>query len=348
MKKLIYLALALISVYSCKKSNSSGSTGNGSGGTGDSSNNTPGNVSTFVGSATSSPFTWPPTGITSDSKGNIYVSEANGSIVVKITPAGTVSTFAGNGVPGCETGTGTSASFTFPYEVCSDAQDNIYVADYSCSGIKRISSAGVVSVFCAGNSTQGVSLASPQTVGSDPQGNIYVGDELGEENLAKISPQGAATLLAGDGTTGYKDGPVASAEFMGPSGMCADGNGNVYVADGHRIRKISGGQVTTIAGNQNIGFTDGTGANAQFGGAMGLCVDSKGNIYVADVYNSAIRMVTPAGVVTTVAGTGVGGYKDGDGSVAMFSQPTNLCFNTDGNLYVADYGNNVIRKIVLK
>ncbi|MDP4129327.1 MAG: hypothetical protein Q8918_02625 [Bacteroidota bacterium] len=341
MKKFIYLILSLLFLYSCKKSNSSGNN------SGSDSTNTPGAVSTFAGSPTSSPFTWPPTGICSDSKGNIFVSENNGAVVVKITAAGSTSTFAGSGVPGCDPGTGTAATFTFPYEICSDAQDNIYVADYLCSGIKRITPNAVVTLFAASDPTHGIYLG-PQTICSDPQGNLYSGNQLGEENITKTNSAGTPSFFAGNGTNGTADGSVTSASFAGPTGICADGKGNVYVADAHRIRKISGGQVTTVAGSQTVGYVDGTGTAAEFGGAMGLCADGNGNVYIADVNNNAIRMLTPAGVVSTIAGSANGGYQDGDPKTAMFSQPSNLCFGTDGNLYITDYGNSVIRKITMK
>ncbi len=343
MKKIFYLAALFLSVYACKKNNSGSGNGGGSDTTG--TGGTSGAVSTFVGSATSTPFSWPPTGICADSKGNIYVSEEDGSVVVKITSNGTVTTLAGSGVPGCEVGTGTAATFTFPYEICSDAHDNIYVADRLCSGLKTISQSGVVTVFCASDFVHGVNLGGPITVCSDPQGNFYCAGQLGSDNITKITSAGVGSHFAGDGTTGFKDGTVDNAEFMDPTGICADANGNVYVADGHRIRKISNGQVTTIAGSATVGYVDGKGASAEFGGAMGLCVDSKGNVYVADVNNSVIRMVTPDGTVSTVAGNGSSGYKDGDPKVAEFNQPSNLCFDPNGNLFIADYGNSVIRKI---
>ena len=340
MKNFIYLILSILFLYSCKKSNGDGSSGN----PGDSTST--GAVSTFVGSATSTPFNSEPTGICADSKGNFFVAEENGSVVVKITAKGAVSPFAGSGVPGCENGTGTAATFTFPYQVCADPQDNIYVGDYICSGLKRITPAGVVSTFCSSDFTNQV-YVEPQTICSDHQGNIYIAAGDGSNGIVKSTPAGVVSRIAGDGTTGYKDGAAASAEFMMLSGICADGRGNIYVADAHRIRKISGGQVTTIAGNDKIGYVDGTGAAAEFGGAMGLCADAGGNIYVADVYNSLIRKVTANGVVTTIAGSGISGYKDGDYKSAEFNEPSNLCIGTDGNLYVADSGNNVIRKIKL-
>ena len=151
----------------------------------------------------------------------------------------------------------------------------------------------------------------------------------------------------GDGTSGFKDGSATTAEFGIMSSICADNSGNIYIADSHRIRRIANGTVTTIAGNNNLGAADGQGAAASFGGAMGLCTDSKGNVYIADINNSNVRMMTPGGQVTTIAGNGNTGYKEGAKSQAQFSAPSGVCVDGKGNLFVADYGNNVIRRIVL-
>ena len=114
----------------------------------------------------------------------------------------------------------------------------------------------------------------------------------------------------------------------------------MYIADGFRIRVISQGQVSTIAGSGKAGYKDGTGSQAMFEGGMGICLDSKGNLFVADFYNQCIREVTAGGYVTTVAGVpGVQGYLDGDGTIAKFSGPTHCCLDAQGNLIVADLGN---------
>jgi streptogramin lyase len=300
-------------------------------------------VSTVAGNTPATTLADAPNGICSDSKGNIFFCETNGSNIVELTTAGALVNFAGNG-------TASANTFTIPLEIATDPQDNIYVADNVFLGIWKVTPAGVVSVFYQGAPGSNVDV-NPQTLCVDLQGNVYTGGELGEQGLQEVTQGGVATQFAGDGqTAGYLDGPAGQAEFtaLGISGMCVDASGNVYESDGARIRKIAGGQVTTIAGSGTPGFQDGTGTNASFAGAMGLCCDSKGNIYVADTYNAVIRKVTPSGVVTTIAGNGTGGTTDGDGSVAEFYEPTNICFDPSGNLYVADFGNGLVRKITFK
>jgi sugar lactone lactonase YvrE len=329
-----------IPFFSCKKSSLGSHSVNGT----DSSNSV--FASTIAGNTISSAFDFGPTGVATDLQGNVFASIDGDGYIVKISKAGVLSTFAGSkGNFGCEAGTGTSATFTNPYAICADAQGNIYVADFLCDGIKKITPDGVSTKLCSSDITNNIIIA-PQAIAIDGQGNLYSADELGEDGITKTSPGGVVTRIAGAiYVNGYVDGPVASAEFEGPSGICVDGNGIIYLADAHRIRKIANGSVSTVAGNAAVGYADGKGSAATFGGAMGLCMGPDGNIYIADVYNNMIRRMTPDGTVSTVSGTGDAGFKDGNPLTAQFNQPSNLCFDSNGNLYVADYGNALVRKI---
>lgn len=152
---------------------------------------------------------------------------------------------------------------------------------------------------------------------------------------------------AGSGIQGFKDGPSSTAQIDGPNGLTVDRYGNVYFSDmgNHRVRKISKGYVTTIAGSGSPGLEDGKGENAKLNGPTGLCVDKQGNIIVADYYNHCIRKITPDGYVTTIAGTGRAGYADGTGRYAAFNYPIAVACDSKNNIYVADTYNNTIRKI---
>ena len=189
----------------------------------------------------------------------------------------------------------------------------------------------------------------PQGVAVDSAGNVYVADEQ-NHTIRKVTPGGMVTTLAGlAGSIGSKDG-MEHARFNTPSGVAVDSAGNVYVADSgnHTIRMVTpGGVVTTLAGQAvDDGSTDGTGSIARFRFPRGVAVDTNGNVYVADSENHTIRMVTPVGVVTTLAGlAGSNGSTDGTGSVARFNYPQSVAVDSAGNVYVADSGNSTIRMV---
>jgi sugar lactone lactonase YvrE len=183
----------------------------------------------------------------------------------------------------------------------------------------------------------------------DGSGNVLVAD-MSNNAIRKISPAGAVTTLAGQaGASGNTDGLGNQARFNAPYGVAADKAGNVYVSDSGNncIRKItSDGMVSTLAGLPGYaGSADGSGDNARFANPQGLAVDAHGNLYVADTGNNTIRKITSGGIVTTVAGlAGVSGTNDAAGGTARFNSPGGVTVDGAGNLYVADTGNQTIRK----
>ena len=199
--------------------------------------------------------------------------------------------------------------------------------------------------FANGTGTA-ASFDTPTGVAVDINGNIYVAD-MTNHRIRKITVAGVVTTLAGSGAAGSTNGTGVSAKFSSPRGVAVDANGNVYVADASNnlIRKItSAGVVTTLAGSTN-GFVNATGVSAKFSSPRGVAVDDSGNVYVADRSNNAIRKITSAGVVTTLAGQTRAGYFDGTGTVAKFNKPSGVAVDASGNVYVADQSNNRIRKI---
>jgi hypothetical protein len=193
-------------------------------------------------------------------------------------------------------------------------------------------------------------FSSPRGGAVDSAGNVYVADS-GNNTIRKVTPAGGVTTLAGlVGSSGSADGTGSVARFNSPLGVAVDSAGNVYVADSgnNSIRKVTpAGGVTTLAGLAgSSGSADGTGSAARFNSPRGVAVDSAGNVYVGDRINDTIRKVTPAGVVTTLAGlAGCVGSADGTGSAARFYSPSGVAVDSAGNVYVADWLNDEIRKV---
>jgi hypothetical protein len=304
-----------------------------------------------------------PYGVAVDGAGNVYVADSGNNTVRKITSPGLVTTVAGSGSTsqGGADGTGSEARFYDPYDVAVDGSGNVYVADEFNSTIREITSLRVVSTIAgsAGNygTNDGVGTDTrfylPQAVAVDSAGNVYVADTW-NETIRKVTSEGVVSTLAGSpGLSGSADGTGSDARFWYPEGVAVDSSGNVYVADTYNatIRKVtSAGVVTTLVGMAGyIGANDGTGSDAQFLYPHGVAVDSNGNVYVADSGNNTIREIIPVGttwLVSTIAGlAGIVGSTDGAGSAALFDDPLGVAVDTNGNVYVADSGNNTIREI---
>jgi len=179
----------------------------------------------------------------------------------------------------------------------------------------------------------------------DSSGNVYVADSI-NHLIRKITPGGVVSTFAGTGTRGHADGTGSTAQFSFPFGVAVDSSGSIYVADfsNHHIREITPeGVVSTFAGS-TAGSGNGIGNTAQFNHPFGVAVDSRGNVYVADQVNHRIRRITPAGVVSTLAGS-TEGFADGTGTTAQFYYPTGVAVDSSGNVFVADNVNHRIRKI---
>ena len=280
-------------------------------------------------------------------KGSIAGSKTIQFKIVTALPKG-VTTLAGSGLAGSTNGIAALATFAGPTGIAVDVVGNTYIADTNNNKIRKLSAAGkdagMVTTFAGGFSA---SLYSPMGLAVDVSGNLYVADTL-HNTIRKISSSGTVTTLAGSGSIGSADGLGTAASFYYPSGVAVDTDGNVYVADSmnQKIRKITpAGDVSTLAGSGAIGFTDGTGTAASFFNPTGLAVDAAGTVYVADTYNEAVRRISPAGVVTTYAGSGSIGSADGTGTSASFYYPAGLAVDSSGSLYAADSYNNTIRKI---
>jgi sugar lactone lactonase YvrE len=291
-----------------------------------------------------------PYGVALDAAGNVYVGDMMNHRIRKVTAAGVVTTLAGSGTAAFADGMGVAAAFNTPHGVALDAAGNVYVSDYVNNRIRKVTPTGVVTTL-AGSGTAtfadgtgaAASFSSPVGVATDAAGNVYVGDTF-TYRLRKVTPVGVVTTLAGS-SAGFADGTGSGAKFNRPQGTAVNAAGDVFLADtyNYRIRRVtSAGATTVLAGSGTIAFADGTGAAASFSHPSGVALDAAGNLYVSDQVDRHIRRVTPAGVVTTVAGSGAAAYADGTGSAASFMGPGGLAVDADGMIYVADSG---IRKI---
>ena len=186
----------------------------------------------------------------------------------------------------------------------------------------------------------------PMGIAIDTEGTIFVVDSANYV-IRKITSAGVVSTFAGSGIGGFADGIASVAQFNGIDGLAVDTAGNVYVADtnNHRIRKISAaGVVSTLAGSTQ-GYANGTGTAARFNNPSGVAVDAAGNVFVTDTFNYRIRKITPTGVVSTLAGSGIAGFANGTGTAAQFNKTYGIAVNDTGSIFVADALNHCVRKI---
>ncbi len=309
-----------------------------------------------------------PSDITTDAAGNVYVVDTDSNRIRKITVAtGIIASLIGNGQAsyGGDGGAATSAQFNFPGDVVVDASGNIYIADNENFRVRKVAAkTGLITTY-AGSGVQGyagdggqATAAQIDEIGAlalDTAGNLYIAD-MGNNAIRKVNAStGVITTIAGNGTQGYSgDGSAATkASLYAPTGVAVDSAGNVYIADSgsNTVRKVTAasGVISTVAGSGTGGFGgDGGPATSAQMGAYAVAVDTAGNLYVTDVASSRVRKITAStGIISTIAGTGTEGYS-GDGgpaTAAALSQPGDVSVDSAGNVYIADMGNNRIRKI---
>jgi len=312
---------------------------------------TPGVAGWQDGAAASALFNYPG-GVTVDPTGNVYVADSTNNLIRMISPAMQVTTLAGftppDGSYGSANGPVGQATFNYPMGIAIDVNGDLYVTDDAPFGYGdlRLIAGGTVTTLVPG-------LNNPIGVAVDSNLNAFVAVS-GENRILEYEtlPSHIQVPFAGTGAVGWADGAaLTTATFFDPTFVALDPSGNLYVSDGGNttIREISGGMVTTLAGRHgNPGTQDGTGNGAQFTQPWAIAQGPSGNFYIADTGNNSIRRLTSAGVVTTLAGsdTGMPGFADGNGSVALFNTPIGIAVDAAENVYVADYTNSIIRKVV--
>ncbi len=307
-----------------------------------------------------------PQGLVFDSLGNLIIADSGNNRVRKVTPAGVITTIAGNGSYGDsgDGGLATSAQLSNPYRVAVDVSGNVFIADSGNNRIRKVTPAGIISTV-AGNGLYGfggisgnggpataASIGFPAGVTVDAAGNLYIAD-TGNNQIRKVGTDGIIRVFAGTGEFGFAGdgGPATAAKLASPYGLTLDGSGNLYFVDSNnmRVRKVTAaGVISTVAGNGAFGFSGdgGQATSAKLGYPIDVAADAAGNLLIADQYNSRIRKVT-SGLMTTIAGTGEFGFS-GDGGPATSAQlntPQGVAFDKVGNVFVGDTYNSRVRKL---
>jgi trimeric autotransporter adhesin len=229
-----------------------------------------------------------------------------------VIPGGVISTVAGNGTAGYsgDGGPATSAQLNAPIGVAVNKAGNLFITDHRNNRVRKVTPAGVIRTV-VGSGTKGFSgdggpaasaMISPYGVATDMAGNLYITD-LGSKRVRKVTPGGVISTVAGNGNQGFSGdgGPATSAQLLGPQGVAVDTSGNVFFADGPRIRKVTlGGVISTVAGNGNRGYRGdgGSASSAELAYPSGVALDTAGNLFIADWDNNRVRKVTSAEVIS--------------------------------------------------
>ncbi len=328
-----------------------------------------------------------PTGVAVDGDGNVYIADSGNNKLRKLTKAGAISTIAGDGTfclvatSSCGDGpNATAAQLGTPSGLAVDTAGNVYIAEEQSNKVRKLTPAGAISTIAGNGSACALATGScgdgpdataaqlrfPNGVAVDAAGNVYIAD-AGNNKVRKLTPAGAISTIAGDGsacalaTGSCGDGPDATAaQLRFPTGVAVDTAGNVYIADAlsNKVRKLTpAGAISTIAGDGNLcaartgscgDGADATAAQLRF--PRGVAVDAAGNVYIADQFDDKVRKLTPAGAISTIAGTGSACVTSpfcGDGVVgyaAMLNAPSGVAVDAAGrNVFIADQDDNLIR-----
>ena len=305
-----------------------------------------------------------PAGVAVDGAGNLYIADTFNHRIRKVDSTGTITTIAGTWERGFsgDGGPATAARLAFPRGVAVDGAGNVYIAAYGNKRIRKLDSTGTITTI-AGTGGRGFSgdggpaveaeLRNPSGVAVDGAGNLYIADTV-NHRIRKVDSTGTITTVAGTGQYGFggDGGPATAVRLAYPDDVAVDGAGNLYIAESSddRVRKVdSTGTITTIAGTGRFGFRGdgGPAVKADLFNPSGVAVDGAGNLYIADVSNHRIRKVDSTGTITTIAGTGGSGFS-GDGGPAVEAKlynPRGVAVDGAGNLYIAESGNERIRKV---
>ena len=306
-----------------------------------------------------------PWSVAVDSAGNLYIADTYNGVIRRVAAStAVITTMVGNGTQGYggdgAAATGPTCELNNPSGVALDSAGNLYIADYFNFRVRKVSASTGVITTVAGNGVQGyggdgsaainAELSGPEAVAVDSAGNLYIADSANYRVRKVSASTGVITTVAGNGTPGFSGdgGAATSAQLRAFYGLALDAAGNLYIADtdNNRIRKVSSGVISTIAGNGASGFAgdNGPATSAEFSYPWSIAVDSAGSLDIADLFNNAIRKIT-GGIVTTIAGGGGGFGGGGPVNGIQVSTPNGVTVDAHGNVFVADTGNQRILEL---
>ena len=305
-----------------------------------------------------------PMGVAVDSTFNVYIADTGDNTIRKVSADGNIATIAGDSFPSYQgdAGLAITAELHGPEDVAVDSSGNVYIADTGNAYVRKVTSDGNIN-FIAGDGSIGFTgdggyatsagLIAPFALALDSSGNVYIA-ENGDIRIRKIDVKSLnISTVVGNGTPGFSgDGSDSTkAQMNSPTGVAVDSAGNLYIADSLnlRIRKTSGGSISTFAGNGTFSYSGdgGPAVKAQLNTPQGVAADAAGNLFVADTLNNVVRKVSPTGTISNYAGNG-GAGNAGDGSAATAAQlngPQGLAVDAAGNLFIADTLNAKVRKV---